>query len=64
VAREKIGKGLIFIALNAEAEVQVARLEALREEFVVDDLDGNQLFFNYPNESASSQAVGDEREAI
>ena len=27
---------------------------------VVDDLDGNQLFFNYPNESASSNVVADE----
>ena len=25
---------------------------------VVDDPDGNQLFFNYPNESASSNTVG------
>ena len=30
---------------------------------VVDDLDGNQLFFNYPNETASSQNVRDEAEA-
>lgn len=30
---------------------------------VVDDLDGNQLFFNYPNETASSQAVRDDTEA-
>src|SRR5258708_124567 len=27
---------------------------------VVDDLDGNQLFFNYPNESASDRIAGDE----
>jgi len=27
---------------------------------VVDDLDGNQLFFNYPNETASSNTVRDE----
>jgi len=27
---------------------------------VVDDLDGNQLFFNYPSEAASSQTVRDE----
>jgi len=26
---------------------------------VVDDLDGNQLFFNYPSETASSQTVQD-----
>ena len=29
---------------------------------VVDDLDGNQLFFNYPNETASSQTVRVETE--
>ena len=67
---EKIGKGLMFISLNAEPATQVAALDALRAEFeakgvlvkegwwgyrllVVDDLDGNQLFFNYPNETAS-----------
>ena len=27
---------------------------------VVDDLDGNQLFFNYPNETASGKIVRDE----
>jgi uncharacterized glyoxalase superfamily protein PhnB len=27
---------------------------------VVDDLDGNQLFFNYPNETASGKDAGDE----
>jgi catechol 2,3-dioxygenase-like lactoylglutathione lyase family enzyme len=27
---------------------------------VVDDPDGNQLFFNYPNETASGKVVGDE----
>jgi hypothetical protein len=27
---------------------------------VVDDADGNQLFFNYPNESASGKSAGDE----
>jgi catechol 2,3-dioxygenase-like lactoylglutathione lyase family enzyme len=62
---EKIGKGLIFISLNADPETQVAALDALRVELeakgvpvkdgswgyrllVVDDPDGNQLFFNYP----------------
>src|ERR1700756_5336341 len=29
---------------------------------VVDDPDGNQLFFNYPNETASGQSVRDELE--
>jgi hypothetical protein len=27
---------------------------------VVDDLDGNQLFFNYPNETASGKIAEDE----
>ena len=27
---------------------------------VVDDLDGNQLFFNYPNETASGKIARDE----
>jgi uncharacterized glyoxalase superfamily protein PhnB len=27
---------------------------------VIDDLDGNQLFFNYPNETASGKIAGDE----
>jgi catechol 2,3-dioxygenase-like lactoylglutathione lyase family enzyme len=27
---------------------------------VVDDLDGNQLFFNYPSETASGKTTGDE----
>jgi uncharacterized glyoxalase superfamily protein PhnB len=66
---EKVGKGLMFISLNAEVKAQVAALDALRAELeakgvpvkeaswgyrllVVDDLDGNQLFFNYPNETA------------
>jgi catechol 2,3-dioxygenase-like lactoylglutathione lyase family enzyme len=67
---EKIGKGLMFISLNAEStEAQIAGLDALCAELeskgvavkegswgyrllVIDDLDGNQLFFNYPNETA------------
>jgi catechol 2,3-dioxygenase-like lactoylglutathione lyase family enzyme len=65
---EKIGKGLVFISLNAERAQQVDVLNALRAELedkgvavredwwgykliVVDDPDGNQLFFNYPNEA-------------
>jgi len=74
---EKIGKGLMFISLNAEPKTQVAALDALRAELeakgvpvkegswgyrllVVDDPDGNQLFFNYPNETASAKIVRDE----
>jgi catechol 2,3-dioxygenase-like lactoylglutathione lyase family enzyme len=73
---EKIGKGLMFISLNAEPETQVATLDALRAELeakgvpvkegswgyrllVVDDPDGNQLFFNYPNETASGNTAGE-----
>ena len=69
---EKIGKGLIFISLNAGPETQIAALDALRAELeakgapvregswgyrllVVDDPDGNQLFFNYPAENAREQ---------
>ena len=71
---EKVGKGLLFVSLNAEAETQKATLEALRAEveakgvpvkdgswgyrvLVIDDLDGNQLFFNYPNETVSDKIV-------
>ena len=28
---------------------------------VIDDPDGNQLFFNYPNQAASGKSMGDER---
>ncbi len=73
---EKVGKGLMFISLNAEREAQIAALDALRAELeakgapvkegswgyrllVVDDPDGNQLYFNYPNETASGRNVAD-----
>lgn len=69
----KIGKGLMFISINAgEAgrEAAIAALDLLRAELVakgvpvkdgswgyrllvVDDPDGNQLFFNYPNEPSN-----------
>jgi uncharacterized glyoxalase superfamily protein PhnB len=74
---EKIGKGLMFISLNAEPEAQIAALDGLRAELeakgvpvkegswgyqllVVDDPDGNQLFFNYPAETASHKTAGNE----
>ncbi|HTR66564.1 MAG TPA: glyoxalase superfamily protein [Terriglobales bacterium] len=74
---EKVGKGLMFISLNAEPETQIAALDALRVEFeargvsvkdgswgyrllVVDDPDGNQLFFNYPNQTAPAKVPRDE----
>jgi hypothetical protein len=50
-------------ALRAELE---AKDVAVKEGswgyriLVVDDLDGNQLFFNYPNETASDKIAGDE----
>ena len=50
-------------ALRAELE---ARGVAVKEGWwgyrllVVDDPDGNQLFFNYPNETASAKVAGDE----
>ena len=70
---EKVGKGLMFISLNAEnIKEQIAGLDAIRIELeskgvtvndgswgyrllVVDDLDGNQLFFNYPSENYPSE---------
>jgi catechol 2,3-dioxygenase-like lactoylglutathione lyase family enzyme len=71
---DKVGKGLMFISLNAEQEAQIAALDALRVELeakgvpvkegswgyrllVVDDPDGNQLFFNYPAESAPGKTA-------
>jgi hypothetical protein len=74
---EKIGKGLMFISLNAEPETQVAALDALRAELeakgvpvkegswgyrllVIDDPDGNQLFFNYPSETSTGKILGDQ----
>jgi catechol 2,3-dioxygenase-like lactoylglutathione lyase family enzyme len=50
-------------ALRAELE---ARAVPVKEGswgyrlLVVDDLDGNQLFFNYPSETASGKTAGDE----
>ncbi|MGC1461105.1 MAG: VOC family protein [Terracidiphilus sp.] len=77
LAPENIGKGVIFISLNAEPEAQVAALDALHADLVakgvpvkeaswgyrllvVDDLDGNQLFFNYPSAATSPRIAGDE----
>ena len=74
---EKVGKGLMFISLNADRAAQIAALDALRVEFeargvpvkegswgyrllVVDDPDGNQLFFNYPSETLPAKTPGDE----
>jgi catechol 2,3-dioxygenase-like lactoylglutathione lyase family enzyme len=70
----KIGKGLMFISLNADPKTQIAALDELRAELearcvpvkdgswgyrllVVDDPDGNQLFFNYPNGTASGETA-------
>jgi catechol 2,3-dioxygenase-like lactoylglutathione lyase family enzyme len=65
---DKVGRGLVFVSLNAAPAAQIAALDALRVELetngvvvtdgewgyrilVVADPDGNQLYFNYPNES-------------
>jgi hypothetical protein len=48
-------------ALRAELEakgVSVKEGSWCYRLLVVDDPDGNQLFFNYPNETASSKPVG------
>ncbi len=67
---EKVGKGLMFIAMDVKPfsrDAEIAAVDALRAEFegrgvevrdgnwgykilVIDDPDGNQLFFPYPNE--------------
>lgn len=72
---EKIGKGLMFISVNAKEqtrEAATAALDALRAELeaagvpvkegswgyrllVVDDPDGNQLFFNYPSQTGTGE---------
>jgi catechol 2,3-dioxygenase-like lactoylglutathione lyase family enzyme len=63
---EKIGKGLMFISLNVEPAELEAKGVPVKEGswgyrlLVVDDLDGNQLFFNYPNETASGKVARDE----
>ena len=77
---QKIGKGLMFISVNAEPQTReagVAALDVLRAELeakgvpvkdgswgyrllVVDDPDGNQLFFNYPAETAPGKNVSNE----
>jgi catechol 2,3-dioxygenase-like lactoylglutathione lyase family enzyme len=77
LAPENIGKGVMFISLNAEPETQIAALDSLHAELVakgvlvkeglwgyrllvVDDLDANQLLFNYPNKATSPKISGDE----
>lgn len=50
-------------ALRAEFEAKGVLVKDGRWGYrllVVDDPDGNQLFFNYPNETASGKAAGDE----
>ena len=50
-------------ALRAEFEAMGVPVKEGRWGYrllVVDDLDGNQLLFNYPSESASGKAAGDE----
>jgi len=69
---EKVGKGLMFVSLNAAPKAQAAALDALRLELeargavvkdgrwgyrllVVEDPDGNLLYFNYPGEPADDE---------
>ena len=50
-------------ALRAELEAKGVRVKESSWGYrllVVDDLDGNQLFFNYPNETPSGKMVRDE----
>jgi hypothetical protein len=50
-------------ALRAELEAKGAPVKDGSWGYrllVVDDPDGNQLFFNYPNEAASGKTAGDE----
>jgi uncharacterized glyoxalase superfamily protein PhnB len=50
-------------ALRAELEAKGAPVKEGSWGYrllVVDDLDGNQLFFNYPHETASGKIAGDE----
>ena len=50
-------------ALRAELEAKGVRVKESSWGYrllVVDDLDGNQLFFNYPNETVSGKIVRDE----
>jgi len=50
-------------ALRAELEAKDVPVKEGRWGYrllVVDDLDGNQLFFNYPNENASGKIARDE----
>jgi len=69
---EKIGKALLFVSMDGDAETQTATLDGLRAELesrgaavkdgtwgyrllVVDDPDGNQLYFNYPADSRAAK---------
>lgn len=59
---EKIGAGMIFISLDGPGDVDALRAEcatrgvAVREDWwgyrcaIIDDPDGNQLYFPYPND--------------
>jgi hypothetical protein len=44
----------------APGEIGDAVKEGSRSYRLVDDLDGNPLFFNYPKETASREIAGDE----
>jgi catechol 2,3-dioxygenase-like lactoylglutathione lyase family enzyme len=57
------GRGRALDALRAELEAKGVPVKEGSWGYrllVVDDLDGNQLFFNYPNETASGRIARDE----
>jgi hypothetical protein len=61
VERETREAGLDALRAELEAKgVSVKEGSWGYRLLVVDDPDGNQLFFNYPNETASGKIVGDE----
>jgi len=59
---EREPRGAALDALRAELEAKGVSVKEGSWGYrllVVDDPDGNQLFFNYPNETASGKIVGD-----
>jgi uncharacterized glyoxalase superfamily protein PhnB len=64
VEREKQEAALDALRTELEAKsVSVKEGSWGYRLLVVDDPDGNQLFFNYPNETVSDEIVGDEAQS-
>jgi uncharacterized glyoxalase superfamily protein PhnB len=64
VEREKQEAALDALRTELEAKsVSVKEGSWGYRLLVVDDPDGNQLFFNYPNETVSDKIVGDEAQS-